>query len=34
MDKYGAPKSNRQGAASPDILKDGKKPSLDICRGC
>jgi hypothetical protein len=33
-EKYGAPKSNRHGGASPDILKEGKKPNLDICRGC
>jgi hypothetical protein len=34
MEKYGPPKSNQQGGASPDILKEDKKPNLDICRGC
>jgi len=33
-EEVGARKSNRHGGASPDILKEGKRPKLDICRGC
>jgi hypothetical protein len=33
-EKYGTSKSNEQGSRAAGVLKENKKPNLDICRGC